>query len=223
MAILNVDSLLGCNSIPDFFQGTADVPSNPTKAIFHNSTAPTSWTKDTSHDNKALRIIGGSEGATLSPGGSDPFTSVFASKSHSSGSASLITAPVSSTNNVSIPLSSTTTGNTPTITSSPVTLATTQIAVHFHQFQTHTGGPVTNANNVAPQVSRILQVTTSRTSGGTTNTGGHTHSVSWPHTHDIIVGQHNHTISTGQHSHPSSSISSDFRITYVDVIISTKN
>jgi hypothetical protein len=48
-----------------------------TKLIFAQTAAPTGWTKDTTHDNKALRVVTGS----ASSGGTVAFTTAFASKS----------------------------------------------------------------------------------------------------------------------------------------------
>ena len=47
-----------------------------TKMLFQQTSAPTGWTKQTSHNNKALRVVSG----TASSGGSVNFTSAFASK-----------------------------------------------------------------------------------------------------------------------------------------------
>jgi len=47
-----------------------------TKLLFQQTAAPTGWTKDTTHDNKALRVVSG----TASSGGSTAFTSVFAAR-----------------------------------------------------------------------------------------------------------------------------------------------
>lgn len=47
-----------------------------TKMLFQQTAAPTGWTKDTTHDNKALRVVTG----TASSGGTTDFTSVFASR-----------------------------------------------------------------------------------------------------------------------------------------------
>lgn len=47
-----------------------------TSMLFVQTSAPTGWTKSTSHDNKALRVVSG----TASSGGSTGFTSVFASR-----------------------------------------------------------------------------------------------------------------------------------------------
>jgi hypothetical protein len=69
MAVLGSTSLTGCNSIPDFIAGGSLV-------IFQQTSAPTSWTKQTTHNNKALRVVTG----TATPGGSTAFTTVFTSR-----------------------------------------------------------------------------------------------------------------------------------------------
>ena len=69
MAVLGSTSLTGCNSIPDFIAGGSLM-------LFQQTTAPTNWTKGTTHNNKALRVVTG----TATPGGSTAFTSVFASR-----------------------------------------------------------------------------------------------------------------------------------------------
>lgn len=48
-----------------------------TKMLFQQTSAPTGWTKDTTHNNKALRVVSG----TASSGGTVAFTTAFASKS----------------------------------------------------------------------------------------------------------------------------------------------
>lgn len=47
-----------------------------TKALFAQTNAPTGWVKDTTHDNKALRVVTGTAGS----GGSVNFTTAFASQ-----------------------------------------------------------------------------------------------------------------------------------------------
>jgi hypothetical protein len=47
-----------------------------TAMLFVQTTAPTGWTKSTTHDNKALRVVTG----TASSGGTTNFTSVFTSR-----------------------------------------------------------------------------------------------------------------------------------------------
>ena len=59
MAILGLDTLSGCSSIPSFLGGSADTPSNPTKTIFHNTNAPLNWVKETTSNNLfSLILIG---------------------------------------------------------------------------------------------------------------------------------------------------------------------
>jgi hypothetical protein len=47
-----------------------------TKMLFQQTAAPTGWTKDTTHNNKALRVVSG----TATTGGTVAFTTAFASK-----------------------------------------------------------------------------------------------------------------------------------------------
>jgi hypothetical protein len=44
--------------------------------LFQQTSAPTGWTKQTTHNNKALRVVSG----TASSGGTTAFTSVFTSR-----------------------------------------------------------------------------------------------------------------------------------------------
>jgi hypothetical protein len=47
-----------------------------TKLLFQQTAAPTGWTKDTTHNNKALRVVSG----TVSSGGTTAFTDVFTAR-----------------------------------------------------------------------------------------------------------------------------------------------
>ncbi len=69
MAVLGSTSLTGCNAIPDFI-------ASGSLMLFQQTSAPTGWTKQTTHNDKALRVVTG----TATPGGSTVFTSVFASR-----------------------------------------------------------------------------------------------------------------------------------------------
>lgn len=51
------------------------VHASGTKMLFQQSTAPTGWTKDTTHNDKTLRVVTG----TASSGGSNAFSSAFSS------------------------------------------------------------------------------------------------------------------------------------------------
>lgn len=66
-----------------------------TLMLFQQTTAPTGWTKQTTHDNKALRVVSG----TCVNGGTTAFTSVFTSRTpagtNSGGSVSAHTLSIS--------------------------------------------------------------------------------------------------------------------------------
>jgi hypothetical protein len=61
-----------------------------TLMLFQQTAAPTGWTKQTTHDNKALRVVSGS----ASSGGSVGFTTAFASHA---GSGSIANTPAAGT------------------------------------------------------------------------------------------------------------------------------
>lgn len=63
-------------AVAAFTQANNSFPSG-TKMIFVQSSAPTGWTKDTTHNNKALRVVSGS----ASFGGTVAFTTAFSSQS----------------------------------------------------------------------------------------------------------------------------------------------
>lgn len=59
-----------------------DIFDQGTNAIFFQSAAPSGWAKNTSHNNKALRVVTGTGGGN---GGSNSFTSAFPSSKPVSG------------------------------------------------------------------------------------------------------------------------------------------
>lgn len=68
------------NTAAPALTGAATLGGNPltafpsgTKVLFQQTSAPTGWTKDTTHDNKALRVVSGA----ASSGGATAFTTVF--------------------------------------------------------------------------------------------------------------------------------------------------
>jgi hypothetical protein len=73
--------------------GGSSFPSG-TAMLFVQTAAPTGWTKSTTHDNKALRVVSGA----ASSGGSVAFTTAFASQavSGSIGNTTLSTAQIAS-------------------------------------------------------------------------------------------------------------------------------
>lgn len=139
MAVLGSTSLTGCNSIPDFIAAGSLM-------LFEQTASPTSWTKQTTHNNKALRVVTG----TATPGGSTAFTSVFASRT-----------PAGS---VSVSVSGGSVGNTtlttPQIPSHTHTLGSTQVPVDLPG--TLPAGPVPYYDAAAP-------------TGSTGGDGAHSH------------------------------------------------
>jgi len=87
-----------------------------TVMLFVQSSAPTGWTKSTTHNNKALRVVSG----TVSSGGNAAFTTAFASYTPSG--------------NVSVSGSVSMSGNI-----GSTTLSTNQIPSHKHAFLKHGG------------------------------------------------------------------------------------
>lgn len=75
-----------------------------TLMLFQQTAAPTGWTKQTTHNDKALRVVSG----TASSGGTSAFTTVFANQ--------------------------TPTINTSGLSAGATTLSTTQIPSHTHSY-----------------------------------------------------------------------------------------
>ena len=125
-----------------------------TRMLFHNSSSPVGWTKDTTHNDKALRVVSGS----VSSGGSVAFSSVMASQTPAG--------------TVSTSFSGTT---------ASTVLSVDQIPSHNHTF---TEAFTKEDNNHSPGSERPLRensvnlgnytITTASTGGGQ----GHTHGFS---------------------------------------------
>lgn len=205
---------------------SGDIPAG-TKMLFVQTAAPTGWTKDTTHNNKALRIVNG----TASEGGTKAFTTVFAAGA-SVSAVSLTTAQLPS---------HTHTGPSHTHTFSATT--GTESADHTHSW----GGTFGTSANGDHQHS--VQNTWSRSAGGSGGSGANNSSSSDPVT--SVAGNHSHTVSVGgstggrsaAHTHSVSGTTGsagtgdtgstgtgaththtmDLDVFYVDVIIATKN
>ena len=147
-------------SAPGFPSGTS--------MLFVQTSAPTGWTKVTTHDNKALRVVSG----TASPGGSVAFTTAFASQSTSG-----------------------TVGDT--------TLSTSQIPSHAHQVSQ--GAGVTGSYNTFTNSTSSFYSTGASPIPATRNVGTNT------------------TGGGGSHNHSFSGSTLNLAVSYVDVIIATKD
>lgn len=166
-----------------------------TKMLFQQTSAPTGWTKDTTHNDKALRVVSGS----ASSGGATAFTTVFGS-GKTTGSTTLTTShlPASglSVPGLSVPA-----------------LSIPALSVNIKTFA-GTGGGGPNAMQSAPDGALVTTATTSPTtlsdvgSTGGSSTGGGTTGGGTTGNMGAGVG-HDHTLSLDLH--------------YVDVIIATKD
>jgi hypothetical protein len=155
---------------------TSDVSSFPvgTAMMFVQTAAPTGWTKSTTHDNKALRVVSGS----ASSGGSTAFTTAFGTPTVS-GSVSL----------------SGTVGGT--------TLTTAQIPSHNHNGYAGSEWSIYGNAGFNSQSPSGLRNDPVRITGSTGGGGSHDHSFSG--------------------SGSLSSATAAINVSYVDVIIATKD
>ena len=163
----------GSVTATSFIGAWANIPAG-TAMLFAQTTAPTGWTKSTTHDNKALRVVSG----TASSGGSVAFTTAFASQA--------VTGTVAS--------------YTLTTSDIPVHNHSASSSVsdpgHFHTQQVYSGANVNpgstanfyglSGNNATsgPSAQTTLTsttgVTVSTSIGNTGSGGGHSHGFSAP-------------------------------------------
>jgi hypothetical protein len=140
--------------------GVGGFPSG-TVMMFVQTAAPTGWTKSTSHDNKALRVVSG----TASSGGSVAFTTAFASQS--------VTGSVGTTG------SSTVSG-----TVDSTTLSSSQIPSHSHEIMPKLGGSNAGFGAYLQGATSAGGNSNNTTTGLTGGGGSHNHTfTSSGHTH----------------------------------------
>ena len=147
-------NITGTVTATTFTGAWTNIPAG-TAMLFAQTAAPTGWTKSTTHDNKALRVVSGA----ASSGGSVAFTTAFASQSVTGTNASytLQTADIPAHNHTA-----TDSGHTHTIAQSNSTVVwnTTSIV-----------GNYVNASGTTTTSSGTANITVGNTGGG----GGHTH------------------------------------------------
>ena len=206
-----------------------------TVLLFYQANAPTGWTKVTTQNNKALRVVSGTGGGT---GGSTAFTSVFTSRTPSGS--------VSGSNSGGSINGQTVTGSVSGSNSgggvNAHTLSTNEMPSHKHNV--NDPGHFHTLNYVVPQsgndVDRgtggsvfslddaVTPTTLSSVTGITLFNNGSSNS----HSHGFTNPSWSGSISMNSHSHgfnnPSwsgsfSGSSMDFAVQYIDVIICSKN
>jgi len=193
-----------------------------TKMLFVQTSAPTGWTKDVTHDNKALRIVTGTAGT----GGSVNFTTVFTSKA------------VTGTTNTFALLATHLPAHTHTQTGSFNSGFVSADHTHF----------ISGTTSVEQQAHNhgFTYVDTHAGGGGVQGTGGaygpytagttatenqnHTHAfsgstggISANHFHTTTISGETGSIGSGTgHSHAFTGTAIDMSVQYVDSIICTK-
>ena len=146
----------------------ADIPSNysefasGTTMLFVQTASPTGWTKSTTHDNKALRVVSGTAGS----GGSVAFTTAFASQTPAG-----TVATSTSVDNTTATNQNTTATNQNTTATNVATTATNQNTTATNQNTTATNVAFTPSGSVG--VSGSVGNTTLATSQVPNATGGY--------------------------------------------------
>ncbi len=196
--------------------GSGDIPSGSIM-LFYQSSAPTGWTKQTDHNNKALRVVSGNGGGT---GGSVGFTSAFAN--HTVSISGSDTVNISDSDSVSI---SGNCGGSQSIywNTTQAFLTVAQMPAHQHDYDVPRG---TSGGQYG------FMDTSNAGSSGTqkvVSTGGSDY-----HTHAIIMqyvngsnfsfsGSDTVNISGSDTVNISGSDSVNTAVQYLDVIICSKN
>ena len=229
--------------------GNADAFPSGTVMLFAQTSAPTGWTKSTSHNNKALRVVSGTSGS----GGSNAFTTAFASRGITSNAGN-----TTQGGNISVSLGNTTAGGNVSVANATqggnvsvsIANATTGGTVDSHTLTTsqlpshsHSGGfspvtaTVTQQNNNNGQKGN--QTSTGNTGGGQGHShgftgGSHNHNANASfsgsaHSHNASFSgtAHNHNasgnFSGSAHNHSISVNNLDLAVQYVDIILATKD
>jgi hypothetical protein len=196
--------------------------------LFVQTAAPTGWTKSTTHNNKALRIVSG----TASSGGSVAFTTAFASQAVSgsvgtSGATSATGTTDSTTAGGSVGVSLSAGGSV-----SATTLAESQMPAHTHTPRARTATVnFSDGGNYGMLASFTAGTTaTMATTYNVTSTGGggsHTHGFTNPSYSGSFTGTgHTHTFTSATHTHTGGAFTGtaiNLAVQYVDAIIATKD
>jgi hypothetical protein len=175
----------------------AGVPSG-TAMLFQQTSAPTGWTKLTTHNDKALRVVSG----TASSGGTTAMSTALGTPSVS-GTVGISGAPA--VGNLAVSMS----GNI-----SNTTLSTNTIPSHSHNFTIY--NPASNFGTTYPVGNNAQSGSANKTTGNTGNNGAHGHS------HNLS-GTLNGAPSVGNLAGSLSSATAAINVQYVDIIIATKD
>lgn len=208
---LTINRATGLVSIPSLSVTSLNIIPSGTLMLFQQTAAPTGWTKQTTHNDKALRVVSG----TASSGGTTAFSSVFASRTPA-GTISSTT----STGSISNTTAAGTIGNTTdTGTVGGTSLTTAQLASHSHGYGGIASG---GTGKLTTGGSTTIDLTSTSDAAGSGNT--HTHSLTMnAHNHTFTGTSHGHTLTMNSHGHTFTGTAMDFAVQYVDLIIASKD
>lgn len=219
-----------------------------TRTVFQQTAAPTGWTKDTTHNDKAMRLVSG----TATTGGTVVFTTAFSSKSVAGSNANTVPAgTISSTVLTEANLAAHTHVQQGNFQSGNVSADHTHTqqgtfgsggrsAAHTHAISAATGsfggtgftalGTLSDGNSGNDDA---ISATESVDHSHNTTISGQTGGISANHFHNTTIGGntgsagsgtgHTHTFSGTTHTHTFTGTPIDLAVQYVDFIIATKN
>jgi hypothetical protein len=173
--------------------------------LFQQTSAPTGWTKSTTHNDKALRLTSG----TVGTGGSVAFTTAMGTPS---GSVSGVPG-----NNFAVAAGNLAVSMSGSI--SNTTLSTTQIPSHAHSFTTKQGSNSSSANpnaNAGFQ-NPINSLSTNANTGNAGGGGAHNHA------HNLSGSMSGNPAISGAVTVGNLAVASTINVQYVDFIIANKD
>ena len=193
-----------------------------TQMLFMNATAPVGWTKLTAHDNKALRVVSGTGGAS---GGTVAFTTAFASYTPTGSNTAVglsVAMLPSHTHTQQGGFTSTTVSADHSHYSSWASAG--RNAGHIHTVPIYGGG--TASSNVRAEGTAYAGApgTSGENVDHAHGVAGSSGGISANHTHAVYLS--GETVATGSgatHNHTWTGVARDFSVQYVDSIICSKD
>jgi hypothetical protein len=184
--------------------------------LFYQSAAPTGWTQLTTQNNKALRVVSGTGGGT---GGSNTFTTTFAAARsvpllQHKHNANLSNQTANHSHGANASSNTNNTGNHAHGVSDPG---------HNHGYQRAAGSKERGNDSSDARAEQFQTVETQNSGTGISiqGNGSHSHNVST----NVSVGNnsanHKHNISIANNGQSGASM--DFAVSYIDVIICSKD
>lgn len=197
-----------------------------TRMLFIQTAAPPAWTKETTNDNKALRIVSGSAGT----GGTVDFTTAFASQAVAGNNSAYALAAADLPVHTHTQQGSFVSGGRSAAHTHTTTGSTSVSGAHNHGFDVWSHADT--GSNVAGTVARGGDNTHFNANEILTSSDGtHSHSLSLAsgtesadHTHTTTIsGQTGSIGGGGTHTHTFTGTAINLAVKYVDAIICSKD